>query len=168
MRAHVAFEIRVDFELGGAYVALEGRVSGVRPQMDDELARVARGVGTDHALEGPIVRMRPHVLLHRAALRTSVIAELVERRKDILVISLDHSFRARTAAQTRTEAQTHTEAETRTHAVSHLTSERLEAGVDALVNFELVDPIEGLLALAADEGLLYEEEREKMRKRAKR
>ena len=105
MCSHMAFEIRIDFELGRADEALKWRVSGVSSQMDHQLTRVSRRVRTNHAFEGPIVRVSPHVFFHGAALTTRVVAEL--------------------------------------------TSERLVAGMNALMYFEFIDAIKGLFTLAA-------------------
>ena len=109
MRSHVSFEIRVDFEFGSAYVTLERRVPCMSPKMNDQLTRVSRRVGTNHALERSIIRVSPHVLLHGAALAARVVAEL--------------------------------------------TAKWFEAGMNALVNLEFVDAIEGLFALATYERL---------------
>ena len=109
VRSHVTFEIRVDFELGSADVTLKGCVSRMRPQMHHQLTRVSTGVRTDHAFEGPIVRMSPHVLFHGTALAARVIAKLAAKG--------------------------------------------FVAGMNALVNLEFVDAIEGLFTFATNERL---------------
>ena len=79
MRAHVSFQIGIDFKFRSANVALEWRVARVRPEMDDQLTRVSRRVRTDHALKRPVVRVSPHMFLHGAAFATGVVTKLAAK-----------------------------------------------------------------------------------------
>ena len=47
--------------------------------MDDQLTRVSGRVRTNHALEGSVVRMSPHMFFHGAALATGVVAKLTAK-----------------------------------------------------------------------------------------